>query len=125
MAHWLSKAASPQAYEVGGVTSQVWLQNAGLIWIPFILLATLGAAFGQNNLRGVQETYAEKTAIFGRKHAWVLGWLYTGTFGSFIGFAAAFPILLCRFVPGIRGSEMGVDRTVGRCIDPAAWRLAV
>ena len=93
------KGGFPQAYEVGGVTSQVWLQNAGLIWIPFILLATLGAAFGQNNLRGVQETYAEKTAIFGNKHAWVLGWLYTGTFGSFIGFAAAFPILLAVLFP--------------------------
>jgi NNP family nitrate/nitrite transporter-like MFS transporter len=93
------KGGLPQTYEVGGVTSQVWLQNAGLIWIPFILLATIGVAFGQNNLRGVQETYSAKTAIFGRKHAWVLSWLYTGTFGSFIGFAAAFPILLAVMFP--------------------------
>ncbi len=93
------KGGFPQAYEVGGETSQVWLQNAALIWVPFILLATLGVAFGQNNLRGVQESYAEKTAIFGNKHAWVLGWLYTGTFGSFIGFAAAFPILLAVLFP--------------------------
>jgi len=93
------KGGFPQAYEVGGETSQVWLQNAALIWIPFILLATLGVAFGQNNLRGVQESYAEKTAIFSNKHAWVLSWLYTGTFGSFIGFAAAFPILLAVLFP--------------------------
>jgi NNP family nitrate/nitrite transporter-like MFS transporter len=93
------KGGFPQAYEVGGVTSQVWLQNAGLIWVPFILLATLGVAFGQNNLRGVQESYAEKTAIFSNKHAWVLSWLYTGSFGSFIGFAAAFPILLVVLFP--------------------------
>lgn len=93
------KGGSAQAYEIGGVTSQVWLQNAALIWIPFILLATFAAAFGQNNLRGVQESYGEKTAIFGRKHAWVLGWLYTGTFGSFIGFSAAFPILLVVLFP--------------------------
>ncbi len=93
------KGGLPQTYEVGGVTSQVWLQNAGLIWIPFILLATIGVAFGQNNLRGVQETYSNKAAIFGRKHAWVLSWLYTGTFGSFIGFSAAFPILLAVMFP--------------------------
>jgi NNP family nitrate/nitrite transporter-like MFS transporter len=93
------KGGLPQTYEVGGASSQVWLQNAGLIWIPFILLATFAAAFGQNNLRGVQETYSEKTAIFGRKHAWILAWLYTGTFGSFIGFAAAFPILLAVLFP--------------------------
>jgi NNP family nitrate/nitrite transporter-like MFS transporter len=93
------KGGLPQTYEVGGVTSQVWLQNAGLIWVPFILLATLGVAFGQNNLRSVQETYSEKSAIFTSKHAWVLSWLYTGTFGSFIGFAAAFPILLAVLFP--------------------------
>jgi len=94
------KGGLPQTYDLGGETSPVWLQNAGLIWIPFILLATLAAAFGQNNLRGVQETYSQKTAIFGRKHAWILGWLYTGTFGSFIGFSAAFPILLSVLFPG-------------------------
>jgi NNP family nitrate/nitrite transporter-like MFS transporter len=93
------KGGLSQTYEVGGVTSQVWLQNAGLIWVPFILLATIGVAFGQNNLRGVKETYSDKAAIFGRKHAWVLSWLYTGTFGSFIGFAAAFPILLAVLFP--------------------------
>jgi NNP family nitrate/nitrite transporter-like MFS transporter len=93
------KGGVPQSYEHGGAVTQAWLQNAGLIWIPFILLATLAAAFGQNNLRGVQETYGQRTAIFGRKHAWVLSWLYTGTFGSFIGFAAAFPILLSVLFP--------------------------
>jgi NNP family nitrate/nitrite transporter-like MFS transporter len=93
------KGGLPQSYEEAGAVSQVWLQNAGLIWVPFILLATLAVAFGQNNLRGVQETYSQKTAIFGRKHAWVLSWLYTGTFGSFIGFSAAFPILLSVLYP--------------------------
>ncbi len=93
------KGGMPQAYETVGATSQVWLQNAGLIWIPFILLATIGVAFGQNNIRGMQGSYGEKTAIFTRKHAWVLSWLYTGTFGSFIGFSAAFPILLAVLFP--------------------------
>jgi len=93
------KGGLPQTHVVAGASSQVWLQNAGLIWIPFILLATFGAAFGQNNLRGIQESYGEKSAIFGRKHAWVLAWLYTGTFGSFIGYAAAFPILLAVLFP--------------------------
>jgi NNP family nitrate/nitrite transporter-like MFS transporter len=93
------KGGDPQAYSAAGAATQVWLQNAGLIWIPFILLATVAAAFGLNNLRGVQEAYGAKTAIFGEKHAWILGWLYTGTFGSFIGFAAAFPIMLAVLFP--------------------------
>ena len=83
----------PQSYSDPAI-SQVWLQNAGFIWVPFILLATLTAWFGMHNIRGVQATFREQAVIFRRKHAWRLGWLYGGTFGSFIGFAAAFPTLL-------------------------------
>jgi len=93
------KGGIPQTYEIAGEATQVWLQNAGLIWIPFILVAAVAAYFGLNNLRDVQETYAQKTAIFREKHAWILGWLYMGTFGSFIGFSAAFPILLAVVFP--------------------------
>jgi NNP family nitrate/nitrite transporter-like MFS transporter len=83
----------PQSYNDPAV-SQVWLHNAGFMWVPFILLATLAAWFGMNNIRGVQATFREQAVIFRRKHAWTLGWLYGGTFGSFIGYAAAFPTLL-------------------------------
>ena len=31
--------------------------------------------------------------IFKRKHNWLMCWLYTGTFGSFIGYSAGFPLL--------------------------------
>jgi len=33
-------------------------------------------------------------AIFGNKHNWAMTWLYTMTFGSFIGYANAFPVLI-------------------------------
>ncbi|MGE5338853.1 MAG: nitrate/nitrite transporter [Gemmatimonadota bacterium] len=88
----------PQAYNDPAV-SQVWLQNAGYIWVPFILLATLLAWFGMNNIRDVRATFREQAVIFFRPHAWKLGWLYGGTFGSFIGFAAAFPTLLATQFP--------------------------
>jgi NNP family nitrate/nitrite transporter-like MFS transporter len=88
----------PQTYNDPAV-SQVWLQNAGYIWVPFILLATLLAWVGMNNIRDVQATFREQAAIFRRKHSWMLGWLYGGTFGSFIGFAAAFPTLLATQFP--------------------------
>jgi NNP family nitrate/nitrite transporter-like MFS transporter len=88
----------PQAYNDPAI-SQVWLQNAGYIWVPFILLATLASWFGMNNIRGVRATFREQAVIFGRSHAWRLGWLYGGTFGSVIGFAAAFPTLLATQFP--------------------------
>jgi len=89
----------PQPYAEDGTVTEVWLQNAGFIWVPFILLATFAAAWGQNNIRGARATFAEEAVIFRRKHAWILAWLYTGTFGSFIGFAAAFPSLLSTSFP--------------------------
>ncbi len=90
----------PQTHVDRGVVSQVWMQNAGFIWIPLILAATLAAAWGQNNIRDVKATFAEQVMILRRKHAWLLGWLYAGTFGTFIGLAAAFPILLSAVAPG-------------------------
>ncbi len=93
------KGGESQTYVDRGVVSEVWLQNAGYIWIPLILMATFAAAWGQNNIRSVRATVSQQLVIYRRKHAWLLGWLYTGTFGSFIGFAAAFPILLSTLFP--------------------------
>ena len=90
---------SPQTYTDGAIVTKVWMQNAAFIWIPFILIATFAAAWGQNNIRGAQASLREQVGIFQRKHAWILAWLYTGTFGSFIGFAAAFPQLLSTYFP--------------------------
>lgn len=90
---------SSQTYTDGAVVTKVWLQNAAYIWVPFILAATVAAAWGQNNIRGAQATFRDQLGIFQRKHAWILAWLYTGTFGSFIGFAAAFPQLLSTYFP--------------------------
>jgi NNP family nitrate/nitrite transporter-like MFS transporter len=96
LAFW---GGSPQTYAGPGAT-QVWLQNAAYIWVPFILLATFAAWLGMHNIRGVRATFREQAVIFQRKDAWRLGWLYGGTFGSFIGFAAAFPTLLATQFPG-------------------------
>ena len=90
---------SPQTYTDGALVTKVWMQNAAFIWVPFILAATIAAAWGQNNIRGAQASLREQVGIFQRKHAWILAWLYTGTFGSFIGFAAAFPQLLSTLFP--------------------------
>ncbi len=93
------KGGVSQTYVDHGVVREVWLQNAGYIWIPLILAATIAAAWGMNNIRGDGATMSQGLAIFRRKHEWLLGWLYTGTFGTFIGFAAAFPILLSALFP--------------------------
>jgi NNP family nitrate/nitrite transporter-like MFS transporter len=39
--------------------------------------------------------------IFSRKHNWLMCWLYTGTFGSFIGYSAGFPLLAKTQFPNV------------------------
>ncbi len=42
----------------------------------------------------IQEPLNKQFAIFSNKHNWVMTWLYVMTFGSFIGYANAFPKLI-------------------------------
>ena len=44
--------------------------------------------------KAIQEPLNSQFAIFKNKHNWVMTWLYTMTFGSFIGYASAFPKIL-------------------------------
>jgi NNP family nitrate/nitrite transporter-like MFS transporter len=76
-----------------GEGSQLWVQNAGFLWIPFILVGTVLAWFGMDDLATIKASFADQAAIFERLHTWLMCWLYLGTFGSFIGFSAGFPLL--------------------------------
>ncbi len=76
-----------------GAEGKLWLQNAGFIWVPFILASTFAAWFGMNDIAEMRASFLQQLVVFKRKHTWVLCWLYTGAFGSFIGFSAAFPLL--------------------------------
>lgn len=73
--------------------TQLWLQNAGFIWVPFLIVATLAAWFGMNDIASARASFKEQSVIFSRQHNWIMCWLYTGTFGSFIGYSAGFPLL--------------------------------
>jgi len=136
----------------GGVT---YIQNAGFVWVPILLVLTVAAWFGMNNLStatpnlgstlsallkvlgllgiglagtalglylllgleinmwivlpitilstvlmmkavpsSVKENLKTQFAIFDNKHNWIMTYLYTMTFGSFIGYSAAFPLLI-------------------------------
>jgi NNP family nitrate/nitrite transporter-like MFS transporter len=88
---WLG--GDPQSATVDGAETQLWLQNAGFIWVPFIIVSAFAAWFGMNDLATAKASFAEQSVIFQRKHNWIMCWLYTGTFGSFIGYSAGFPLL--------------------------------
>ncbi len=72
---------------------ELFLQNAGFIWVPFIVASAFAAWFGMNDLSTAKASFSDQAVIFRRTQNWIMCWLYTGTFGSFIGFSAAFPLL--------------------------------
>jgi NNP family nitrate/nitrite transporter-like MFS transporter len=88
---WLG--GNPQTATVGDVTTTLWLQNAGFVFVPFIVASAFAAWFGMNDIATMKASFADQAVIFRRTHNWIMCWLYTGTFGSFIGFSAAFPLL--------------------------------
>lgn len=91
----------PQTWMKAGEAKQLWLQNAGFIWVPFIAATVIISWFGMNDLATAKASFAEQAVIFKRKHNWLMCWLYTGTFGSFIGYSAAFPLLIKTEFPDI------------------------
>ena len=79
----------------------LWLQNASFIFVPFIVVSAFAAWFGMNDIASAKASFAEQAIIFQRKHNWIMCWLYTGTFGSFIGYSAGFPLLANILFPDV------------------------
>ena len=145
-------------YAVGDKT--MWIQNAGLVWVPILAFFLILAFFFMDNLpqhkcgptpvavgkylwltlmgysgaivgilllitpwggfpqllkifvilviavvvtltcmrfftpKETKQNLVNQFAIFRNKHNWIMTWLYTMTFGSFIGYANAFPKLI-------------------------------
>ncbi|MGZ5493008.1 MAG: NarK family nitrate/nitrite MFS transporter [Thermoanaerobaculia bacterium] len=90
-----------QSWVKADVSKTVWLQNAGFIWVPFIVAATIAAWFGMNDIAGAKASFREQAVIFRRKHNWLMCWLYLGTFGSFIGYSAGLPLLIASQFPAV------------------------
>ena len=84
----------PETRIHNGQHSLVWLQNITYIWVPFIVLTVIAAWFGMNDLVTAKASFSEQFIIFKRKQTWIFCLLYLGTFGSFIGFSAALPLLI-------------------------------
>jgi NNP family nitrate/nitrite transporter-like MFS transporter len=152
-------ALGGEGYDVGGGVT-LWIQNAGLVWVPILAFFAVLALFFLDNLpqqdngsvpvavgrflwlnllgysgvavgvtllivpwgggpsllkvfvvlavsvvvtlvsmrfftpQSTRQGLVRQFAIFRNKHNWVMTWLYTMTFGSFIGYANAFPKLI-------------------------------
>ena len=164
----------PQTFIKGGQETNLWVQNAGLVWLPILGFLTVAAALFMNNLpqqncgsapvaiakylwltllgfggaavgiglllldwgpfpvlikifvviiiavlttlglmryvtpAETKENLKGQFEIFSNKHTWAMTWLYTMTFGSFIGYANAFPKLIDDIFGVIRVDANGV-----------------
>jgi NNP family nitrate/nitrite transporter-like MFS transporter len=145
----------PQATASDPAGTLIYIQNSGLVWVPILIVLSLAAWFGMNNLPtatpqlgstsaawlrilgllgvgfvsaivglylllgleismwivlpitivltvllmraipgDIRENLNTQFAIFKNKHNWIMTYLYVMTFGSFIGYSAAFPLLI-------------------------------
>ena len=149
-------AVAPSAEAASAASgTAIYIQNSGFIWVPILIVLTLVAWFGMNNLGSatprlgstssallkilglialgfvtaaigiylllglglsmwivlpitvvltvllmkaipgdIKQNLNTQFAIFRNKHNWIMTYLYVMTFGSFIGFSAAFPLLI-------------------------------
>jgi MFS transporter, NNP family, nitrate/nitrite transporter len=109
-----------QATPVAGV----YLQNAGLMWLLPLAIAVFGAIFFMNNLATARSTFKDQLAIVGRKHTWIMSYIYIGTFGSFIGYSAAFPLLIKTQFPTVTVAIAFLGPLVGSLSRPLGGLLA-
>jgi MFS transporter, NNP family, nitrate/nitrite transporter len=82
----------PVTKQVTG-TSEIWLQNAAFIYIPFLLLFA-GLAWYLLRSVPMKASVREQLDIFKEKHTWYCTATYIMTFGGFSGLSAVFPLLI-------------------------------
>ena len=113
----------PQLLYERGAGRAVWLQNAALVWLLFVLLATAIAWVGLRSVP-VRANFREQLDIFRDEHTWIMTSLYFMTFGSFSGFAATFPLLIRELFGRFEGPPIrwGTRSSVRWSAPPCAWR---
>src|ERR1700726_3664215 len=111
-------------YQVTPGPGGVYLQNAGLMWILPLAIAVVGAFLFMNNLTSARSSFKDQIAIVTRKHTWVMSYIYIGTFGSFIGYSAAFPLLIKTQFPAITVGIAFLGPLVGSLSRPLGGLLA-
>jgi NNP family nitrate/nitrite transporter-like MFS transporter len=127
----VAQFAVPIVITIGaGATLQLPL--AGLVWVPLILVAVVGAWRRMDNLSNARADVKASLAALRAPELWLMALLYIGTFGSFIGFSSVFPKLIADQFPGfsafpVAGATLSLaflGALVGSLARPFGGRLA-
>ncbi|MFC8923798.1 MFS transporter [Cellulosimicrobium sp. NPDC057127] len=100
------------------------LERAGLMMIPFVVLAAFLAWRFMDNLSTAKADPRSFAAATRNTHTWIISFLYIGTFGSFIGYAGAFPMLLKGQFPEVTLSIAFLGALVGSVTRPLGGIVA-
>ena len=85
-----SLLGAAQVFTSDGVKDR-WLQNAAAIYVPFILVLGIAAWVMLSKRSGSRQL--PRATRHSEKHGFFLTLLYIGTFGTFSGLAATFPLV--------------------------------
>ncbi len=77
----------------------VHLAYAGLIWLPLITVAALAAWLRMDSLSQAKADKRSYAEALSNPQTWIMSFLYIGTFGSFIGFSFALPLVIKNTFP--------------------------
>jgi NNP family nitrate/nitrite transporter-like MFS transporter len=82
---------------------EVHLAYAGLMWLPLIAIAALGAWLYMDSLTQAKADTRSYAKSLRHSQTWVMSLLYIGTFGSFIGYSFSLPLVIKNTFPEFLG----------------------
>jgi NNP family nitrate/nitrite transporter-like MFS transporter len=78
---------------------EVHLAYAGIMWMPLIVIAAIGAWLYMDSLTQAKADPRSYAKAVRHSQTWVMSILYIGTFGSFIGYSFALPLVIKNTFP--------------------------
>jgi NNP family nitrate/nitrite transporter-like MFS transporter len=102
----------------------LYLQNAGLVFVPLILIAAGCAWLFMDNLAVAASPARDQAKALTRRDTWIMSVIYIGTFGSFIGFSSALPVLIDTQFPQVSVALAFLGPLVGSLVRPLGGYLS-
>ena len=82
-----------QIFTKNDESKDIWLQNAVFWYVPLLIVLGITCLIWLKSIP-IKASFREQLDIFKSKHTWFCTMTYVMTFGSFSGFAAAFPMMI-------------------------------